>query len=393
MKSMFKTMMISGLFASLALSVGAVAGDKDLEAAVLPGSDLVTRINVQKLMATPFYQEAKKEDPKAAAVKNPEWAKIEDFFNDLGVKIEDVGNVLVTVDFDIPADRPEIKKEKALFLIGLESAKPWDLKKLGDAIVKASKGEGEKVETEYLTIEAAPVLKIKTTKERPGAVAKAVEEGKPADPAAVAETSEGYVATIGDGKIMLVTQFAADMKAAIQRAKSQQPAVLDAKLAAISVAVPTAQVSGGFVLPQSMKDKLQPKQPAAEKPEGVNMFGGVQEAFRSLQLVGWSISCDKDATFQVKCGLGKKEDATKGGLALNGMLGMVKGMMAMQQGQPQADPNAQMAMQLMQSLTIGSVEQDVIFDMIFPNGLIAQVKAMAKEEAKKAPFLAPPQEE
>ena len=392
MKTMFKTMMFSGLFASLAWSLGAAAGEKDLEMAVLPGADLVTRFDVQKLMATPFYQEIKKEDPAKPAVKNPDWAKVEDFFTQIGIKAEDIGNVLLTVDLDIPADRAELKDEKALFLVGVESAKPWDLKKLSEAVMKAAKGDGEKTEIETLTIEGTPVLKIKTTKERPGAVAKAADDGKPADPAAVAKTEAVYLTVIGNDKVLLLSQFEAEIKAAVSRAKAQQPAVLDPKLAAIAAAVPGAQVSGGFILPEVLKQQLQVK-PDAQKPEGFNPFGGVQEAFRSLQLVGWSVACDKDAAIQVKCGLGSKEDAAKGGLALNGLVGMFNGLLAMQQGQPQADPNAEIGIKLLQNLKVSNLEQDVIFDLLFPSTLIAKTKAMAAEQAKKVPIIAPAQEE
>ncbi len=389
MNSSLKTMVLSGLVA-FGWSMGAAAGDRDVEMAVLPGADLAARLNVQKLLATSFSQELMKEDPAKPVKQNRELAKFNDFCKQLGLVPADIGNIVLTVDFDVPPER-KVEVGDNLFMVGIESAKPWDLKKLAAAVAKldekpVKEGEAAKPEEtagklvfETLTIEGVAVLKISPAKK--------------ADPEAEPEhkkkkgPDDSYLAVSADGKVLLLTQFEPEMKQALVRLKEQRPVELEAKLKALCGPL-TANIpfSGGFVLTEKMKDKLQ----AAPGPEaaggGMNPMSGIQDAFRSLQQVGWSLKVDKDAALVVKTGLGSVNDAAKGATAINGFIAMARGMLAM--GEADAEPEAKLMTSLFDSLRIANADQDVVVDVLFSAEWAGKVKeAIAKKAAEEA---APP---
>jgi hypothetical protein len=391
MKTSFKMMMLPAVFATLALSLGVAAGEKDVEAAVLPGTDLVTRVNVRKLMASPFYVELTKEDPAKPAAKNPDLVKFEDFFKQLGMTYDDIGNVVLTVDFEVPPERKD-EVGDTLFLVGVESAKPWDLKKLSEAIAKMAEeeakkpgGAAKKLEFETLTIDGTPVLKIRQAK-KGAAEAQPIKKKSPDD---------AYLAISPDGKVLLLTAFEPEMKQALARLKEQKPIELDPKLKALCGMVPESQVSGGFLLTEKMKAKLMAA-PAPAAGEGGNPMTGMQDAFRSLSQVGWSVKLGKDAAVQVKTGLGSVNDAAKGATAVNGFIAMMRGMMAMQQQGQEVKLETMVATMLFDNIRIANVEQDVVLDILFSAEWAAKVKELAAKkaaDARKAPIQAPAQEE
>lgn len=396
MKTSFKKKMLPAVFSALAWSLGAVAGEKDVEAAVLPGTDLVVRANVHNVMASPFYLELMKEDPAKPVAKNPDFVKFEEFFKQLGMTYDDIGNVLLSVDFDVPAERKDEVGE-CMFLVGIESAKPWDLKKLSEAIAKISATEeakkpaglAKKLEFETLAFDGVPVLKVSQAKK--AAAEGAAEEAQPENKK---KADDAYLAVSADGKVLLLTEFVPEMKQALARLKDQKLADLDPKLKAICGMVPESQVFGGFLLTEKMKGKLMAA-PAKAEQGGMDPTAGLEEAFRSLSQVGWSVKFAKDAALQVKAGLGSVNDAAKGATAVNGFVAMMRGLMAMEQG-ADADPEAKIASMLFDNLRIANVDQDVVLDILFSAEWAGKVKAiMAKkaEDDKKIPTLVPAQEE
>ena len=173
------------------------------------------------------------------------------------------------------------------------------------------------------------------------------------------------------GSVLLVANTEKGMEGALTRQVSGVMAPMDPKLVAFCTAMPEAQVRGGIVLSEKLKAKIK----GDGKPVPPGPMAPVQESFRNLQQIGWTIACDKDAAIQLKMGLDTKENVDKGVQATLGMIGMIRGMMAMQQGQPQANPQMEMMTELLQGLKIAGKDQDVVVDLVVSSALCKKAQA------------------
>jgi hypothetical protein len=347
MKNYVKAMALSGLFCGMVCGLGTRGGEKDLDAAVMPGADLVTKFEVKKLLATPFYKEVKDEAKEVEMVR---------VLNLLGLTVEDLGTGVLALDFDVPV-KQGTDDPSATFAV--DSAKPWDLQKITAMVILDQGKKKRQVETSTVTLAGKAVTKFKTSPE-------AAPAGQPAP---VGKVEEFFMASAGS--VLLVANTEKGMEGALTRQASGVMAPMDPKLVAFCAAMPEAQVRGGIVLPEKLKAKIK----GDGKPVQPGPMAPVQESFRNLQQIGWTIACDKDAAIQLKMGLDTKENVDKGVQATLGMIGMIRGMMAMQQGQPQANPQMEMMTELLQGLKIAGKDQDVVVDLVVSSALCKKAQA------------------
>lgn len=361
-----KAMVLSGWFCGLAGGLNAQAAEKDLDAAIMPGADLVTKFDVKNVLTTPFYKEVKNEAKDVEMIK---------FLEILGLTVDDLGSGVLACDFDVAVPGVNGTDDPAA-AIAVDSAKPWDLQKITAMIILEQAKKKRQVETSALTLGGKAVTKFKTSPEAPAA----------GQPARADKEQDFFMAA--DGTILLVTNTEATMTGALTRKAAGEMATLDPQLAAYCAAAPQAQVRGGIVFPEKIKAKMK----GDGKPiQGNGPNVAIQESFRNLQQVGWTIVCDKDAVIKLNMGLDSKETADKGVMAVNGMVGMIRGFMAMQQGQPQANPQVEVMGDFLNGFKIAGQGKDVMVDLTVTAAWCK--KAQGAKQAAANRVVAPPQEE
>jgi hypothetical protein len=361
MNNSIKAMMVSGLFCGLAWGLGARGAEKDLDAAVMPGADLVGRFDVKALLATPFYKEVKDEAKDVELVK---------FLEMLGLTVDDLGSGVLAIDFDVPVKEGT---DDPSATIAVDSAKPWNMQKITAMIILDQGKKKRQVETSTVTLAGKTVTKFKASPEAPAA----------GQPPRRGKVEEFFVAA--SDTVLFFANTEATMSGSLSRKGSGVMAPMDPKLTAFCTAAPGVQVCGGMILPEKIKAKIK------ETPVQQGPMAPVQESFRNLQQIGWTVACDKDAIIQIKLGLDTKENADKGVQAALGMIGMIRGLMAMQQGQPQANPQMEVMTDFLQGLKIAGKEQNVVIDLAVTSAWCKKAQTAKKVQGNRV--IAPPQEE
>lgn len=424
MNRIFSSFMLATLAASLAWNGNAAASDRDLEAAILPGTDLVVRADIHGVLTSPFSQKFLKAAPgqQDELLGDLGFFQQEMFCQRFGISKYALGKVVLSVDFD-PPKKEQKEAWDGVFVAGIESTTQWDLEKIADAVAEPemeAPAEAPRLMAVPQNYNGLRGLKI-------GPVA----DGKKKPPLR-RHSDEIYLVASADGTVLLVSSFEPELRAAAARMKSQQPAALDPNLQALcATAQPGAQVYGGFLLTAEIKQEFRKllvpesesaaadqakaeagqekagdeaeKEKAKAEAEAQDPWFGIRHSFANLQQVGWSLKLDQDAALQLRAGLPAVDDAVKGSEALKKILVFVRGMVTA--NQQDAEETA-LVNGFFDNIKTSAAGKDVVLDIQFASAWVAQVQAkkekdkkaaaeaQAKAEAKeKRQILAPPLEE
>lgn len=386
--------------AFLALPLRAQA-EITLEKAMIPGADLVTRIQLEELRNSPIGKSLKQnETPETKAKSEAMWKS-------LGVKEEDIRTLFFSMDLDEAENAPAGTKADPRFLLGVESAVAWDLKALAKTIqqqAEEKKKDGPATIIEEVTIAGVPALKISEAKaeeaeapqENGGGQAKGKKGkrkpivAKNGDIAFQQLAKQSYVAAEPGSKILLVSVNEADLAKALGGAN----AAAAPELAAFVQTKPGMAISGGLLLTEPMKQKLQAKQGKKAPNQGFNLFAGVQKSFSSLEKASWSLEAEKDIRIRLGFGLASQQEAAEGSTALDGMLQVFRTMLAMQQQPANPDPQMAMINNLLKGIKVGKQEKEVTVGLTISKQMAEQFQeGIQKQVANQVQALAPPMEE
>lgn len=410
MNRILNNFVLAGLAASLAWNANAVANDLDLEAAILPGTDLVVRADIHGVLTSPFGEKFLKAVPEQDELFGElGFYQQEKFCQRFGVSKYALGKVVFSADFD-PPKKEQKEAWDGVFVIGIESTTQWDLKKIAEAVAEPEKEAPRQVAVPQ-DYDGLRGLKI-------GPAADEKEKQPPRQ-----HSDEIYLVVSADGTVLLVSQFEPELRAAA-RMKSQQPVALDPKLQALCAAAqPGSQVFGGFLLTSEMKQELHKlllpesepvaageekgkaeagkAKPVAEaekekaeaekakaEAEAQDPWFDMRHGFASLQQLGWSLKLDQNAALQLRAGLPAATAADKANVGLKKALAFLRGMAAANQGDPE---ETALVNGLFDNIKVASAEQDVVLDILFASTWVSQVQAK-KEKDKKAAAEAQAQE-
>lgn len=385
--------------AFLALPLRAQA-EVTLENAMIPGADLVTRIQLEELRNSPIGKSLKqKETPETKAKSEAMWKS-------LGVKEEDIRTLFFSMDLDEAENTPAGTKADPRFLLGVESAAAWDLKALAKTIqeqAEEKKKDGPATIIEEVTIAGVPALKISEAKEdeapQENAGAGQAKGKKGKRKPIVAKNGEivfhqlarqSYMAAEPGGKILLVSVNEADLAKALGGANE----AATPELAAFIQAKPGMAISGGLLLTEAMKQKLQAKQDKKAQNQGFNPFAAVQKSFSTMEKASWSLEAGEDLRIRLGFGLASLQEAAEGSTALDGMLQFFRTMLAMQQQPANPDPQTALINNLLKGVKVGKQEKDVTVGLTVSRQMAEQFQEeIQKQVANQVQALAPPMEE
>jgi hypothetical protein len=301
------------------------AAESDLQAAIVPDADILGQIDLEKLSASPFSKAMdKKEDPLQKEI-----------LDQLGIVSEDITRAVLSMSLK-GLDEADAKVP---LVFAVESRKPLDLQKISDFIVKKA-GENKKpLAIQKLQVEGQPAIKIENDK---------------------GDQTTILLSLSKDGKVMLVAFDETLLAAMIKRSSNAQAAPLSKDLEALCKSTAASQMRFCCVLPESVREKL--REAGKDNPEaGNNPFGGLTTAFRGLERMSWTASCNEQMQMTLSFDLGSPEDAKKGAVAIKGMVDMVSGLVTMQAVQ---DQKLAPVLDLFKGITIQDAEKNLSLNMV-----------------------------
>lgn len=308
----------AGLAVALPLVLAGCGGSgprEALDAAIVPGADVVVRMELAALREAPIFAglHGDEEAPDAAtpADDSGEAPALDGrrFLEVTGLEPDDVVTLVFSADLD-PLDvdpgsaRPELDRVPAAAALRL--ARPLDLDTLEKAILAAAPPA------------AAPTV---TRLELSGVPALHVEASGP-------EASKVFLASVASGTILLVAAARDSLAGALDRTRSGEAAPLAGELERLVAALPAeAQTRVGFVVPQKFRDGLKAR--LEEPPPELAAFAGFAAPFEDLQSLSLSVHADQDLTVVLAGDLGADEPAQQASAILGGLLGpMAKSALA-----------------------------------------------------------------
>jgi len=288
----------------LASCGGAPEGAATLEAAIVPGADLVIRVDVQALRSATLCGDAKAEEP-AADGETPEKSEDpefdgEHFLEVTGLTADDLLSVLVTADLDqveVGSENADANLQKAVAVAGARLGRVLDLDTLEKGLRESARGDAPPAITR-VDVGGTPALKI--------------DAPNPEEP-------DVFVASVADGKTLLAAANQASLAGALERLSSGRLAAIAPELEVVHASLPAgAQARLGFVLPQKIRDGIA-KQIDQPSPENA-MAAGFAAPFKKIKSLSFGVEAAERLTVVLAADLGAEDAAQQAQGLLGGML-------------------------------------------------------------------------
>jgi len=299
--------------------------DASLEAALVPGADLVVRVDARAVREAAVFSRGE-ESKKAASEpeSRPPTAEAqpgtrEDFDGEhflavTGLSAEDVLAVLVSADLaqldvstgdgsasdtDGEAVQSEASRlEKVTGVAAVQLAKAVSLDALEKGVRESLRGEA-----------AASVSRVEVG----GRPALKLDAPDPKEP-------DLYVAGVAGDRVMLVAPNTTSLEGALERAASGRFAELPADLARVDATLPPAALARvAFVVPQKLRDAIE-KQLDDPTPENA-MAMGFAQPFRNLRSIAFGLEAAESLTAVLATDLGDESAAQQARSVLGGLVG------------------------------------------------------------------------
>lgn len=285
-----------------------------IDAAIVPGADVVARFDLDAIRAAPIHAAMKQQE---AGSPMPGFWK--PFWTATGITQDDLSGMIIAVDLD-PLDlsqpTPDSSLDTLQAVMALQLSKSITLDQL-KAGIAAMDPMGQRQPTE-VTVNDIPALKS--------------EDG-------------GLVCLQGDGRYIFLSPNEASLTEALDRFKKGRVEALSTSMDAAMQALPgTPQIRAVVVLTEELqaklKDAYQKNQSKASADLGASMILGMTSPLMDLKSLGLGVSCAADLALNLGGVFNKPESA----LQMKSTLDMAVGMMMMaaqEQAQGQGNSLAQ----------------------------------------------------
>lgn len=286
---------------SLVAAAGlAMAASAAPDFSVTPGADLLLRVNMQALQASPLMKELTKDQPEDKAMDA-------EFLAATGLTKDDVLGISAAVVLDGVTEETMANPEAlmaTLPVVGqIHLAKPLTTDKLikGIGLMNAKHPETEGVKA----VAEGGLIRFNSG------------EGKPSFVGALSQ----------DGKSLFLAPRDADVKQAVERAASGKPGGVSAELA--GVLEKDAHINLAVVLPAALRAKIKAQMDEMKASPDAGPQAAMFAPFGGLKSIAISAKMNAaDADFGLKMDLGSPDNAT----AANGTLSMFAMMLGSQMG-------------------------------------------------------------
>jgi hypothetical protein len=293
-----------------------------LQAAHVPSADVLVRVDLEAIRATPTCKDFAKSDEADEAEGAPEAAsaaaQLDEIQKITGLTEDDVVSLLISADLDgvdIGGEaEPDLSKANGVLAVQLSKALP------NAKLIEAAKTAGAKREegaVEEIVVAGQPAVKL-----------AAKEEGDP-----------DLFLTVAPGDLtVFAAPSVASLEGALQRAQSGQFAAVPAGLETVRGTLPAAaQLQLAFLTPDKLRQGIQEQLEKAKADPEAASWAGMVEPFKDLQSLAIGVECGADLKVGIGGDLGNPEAATQVASMLQMMvLPMATGAMAESLGkQPQ----------------------------------------------------------
>jgi hypothetical protein len=295
-----------------------------LGAAMVPGADLVVRVDVGGLRDASIFAGSEPEEPVA---NDPAEGGDTDFdgarFLEItGLTPDDVVSVLVTADLDdvdVESEAPGYELDGVNGVAGVRLSRALDLDTLEKGLRESVRGDAPPAITR-IEVGGTAALRIDSQDE---------------------EEPDVFVASFGDGQTLFAAPNQESLAGALARASSGDLAALSADLERVHAALPAgAQARVGFVVSQKIRDAVAKQ---IDEP-GNAMAAGFAAPFRDLRSLSFGVEAAQSLTVALAGDLGADEAAQQAKAMLGGMLApMAKAALAEALGRPPAEIDDRLA--------------------------------------------------
>jgi len=318
------------LLAAFILTTGAATAGSALRAAIVPGADLVGKIDFRAIGKTPIIEKHRKslEDKQSLEKQSRELAAFIDKLKAAtGLEDDDFVSFLFSCDVskvNVDAVGSREKAESVDALAALDLDKPFGVSKMKSCISEIG-GIAAASQVVDTRIGSRPAIKLCSTN---------------------ASEPDLYVATSKDERTILFGMRAESLAAGLSRAASGKMAKLPSGVSAVATALPKgSQVMFTFVAPESLratiKEQIAKVSAAAANDPGAAMSLSFISLFRNIQNLSFGIKFANDALVGLAADLGAEMEAQQTAAILQTMvIPMLQASMA-QQSDPTASGIAQ----------------------------------------------------
>jgi hypothetical protein len=332
MRTHTKTCLAAAGLAALALVTVACSGADEkpaatgdaIGAAIVPSADLVARIDMKAIRATPTCKAIADDvtGSEEAPAGAPDEAKerFEKLQKITGLTADDLLLVLLSADMDavdLGGDDAGSNLEKAKGVLAITLAKPLPAAKLTEAMKAAVEGE-EETQLEEIQVAGQAALYLTST--------------KPNEPTV-------YLASGPGDHIVFVSPTSEGLEGALQRAAGGEQVELPAALESVKGTLPAgAQFKLAFLAPDKLRQGIKDQLAEAQKDPGAAMYAGFVKPFEELKSLAIGVECGAELEIAIGGDLGTEEGATQIATLLQTMvLPMAKGGMAKALGKEPAE--------------------------------------------------------
>jgi len=332
MRTHTKTCLAAAGLAALAVVTVACSGADEkpaatgdaIGAAIVPSADLVARIDMKAIRATPtckaIADDAMGSEEAAAGAPDEAKERFEKLQKITGLTADDLLLVLLSADMDavdLGGDDAGSSLEKAKGVLAITLAKPLPAAKLTEAMKAAVEGE-EQTQLEEIQVAGQAALYLTST--------------KPNEPTV-------YLASGPGDHIVFVSPTSEGLEGALKRAAGGEQAELPAALESVKGTLPAgAQFKLAFLAPDKLRQGIKDQLAEAQKDPGAAMYAGFVKPFEELKSLAIGVECGAELEIAIGGDLGTEEGATQVATLLQTMvLPMAKGGMAKALGKEPAE--------------------------------------------------------
>jgi hypothetical protein len=262
--------------------------ERAIDAAIVPGAEVVARIDVQAIRAAPIIKKLAEARENAGNADSK--AKLEKFQEATGLTREDVLAVVISADADSVDLANGMAPENLSHMTGvaaIELARPLDTDKLIEGL-KAVLDDGGSTEISKIRIGESEAVFVESTKQ---------------------DKSSAYAATSSDAKTVYLAFNKASLQAALQREKEGKMVNNPSGLQAIPGA--SSQASVAFVAPEGLREMIREQLSKAKESPGAAMMEGFIAPFKDLRSVSIGVNCGTGMRLEIAGDLGQAQAATQ----------------------------------------------------------------------------------